>query len=87
MRNKRTATYDKLGILTLADNRPVVYRIQTLTGKDNYVGAKRKGRLDQITEHLGEIPGSVIKIAQYDSLEDAMAAAQRIINREKPKYN
>lgn len=85
---KKTATYDKPNILTLADDKPIVYRIQTQTGKDNYVGVAKRGRAaDRIAEHLGEIPGSIVKITQHDSLADAMVAAQRIINRCQPKYN
>jgi len=83
----RTASYDKAGIRTLADNKPVVYRIQDQSGKDNYVGVARRGRVDEIAEHLGVVPGCVVKIVQYDSLEDAMIASQRIINRSEPKYN
>lgn len=85
---KKTAAYNKTGIAKLADDKPIVYRIQTPSGKDNYVGVAKRGRAsDRIAEHLGEIPGSVVKIVQHDSLADAKAAAQRIINRCQPKYN
>lgn len=84
---KRTCTYDKSGISTLADNKPVVYRIQDRRGKDNFVGVAKRERVDEIAEHLGCVPGVMIRITQYDSLADAKAAEQRIINRVKPKYN
>ena len=85
---KRNATYDKAGIETLADDKPIVYRIQTQTGKDNYVGVAKRGRAsDRIAEHLGEIPGAKVKIEQHATIQDAKASEARIIKRQQPKYN
>ena len=85
---RMTASYDKQGILTLADDKPVVYRIQDARGKDNYVGSVRVGRLvDRISEHLGEIPGAMVRIQQHESIQSAKVAEQRIINRVKPRFN
>ena len=85
---KPTASYDKAGIRTLADNKPIVYRIQTNSGKDNYVGVAKRGRVsDRIAEHLGEIPGAKVKIEQHSNIQDAKASEARIIKRQQPKYN
>ena len=85
---KPTASYDKAGIRTLADNKPIVYRIQNKNGKDLYVGVAKRGRAHAIImEHLGEIPGATVTIRQFDSLEEARIAEQQIINRCQPKYN
>lgn len=85
---KKTASYDKPGIKTLADDKPIVYRIQNKNGKDLYVGAARRGRAHEaIAEHLGRIPGATVTIQGFNSIEEAKIAEQRIINRCEPKYN
>ena len=85
---KKTADYNKTGIEKLVDNKPIVYRIQTQSGKDNYVGVAKRGRVsDRIAEHLGEIPGAKVKIEQHANLRDAKASEARIIKRQQPKYN
>ena len=85
---KRNATYDKAGIETLADDKPIVYRIQNRFGKDNYVGSAKRGRAhDIIAEHLGRIPGATVTIRRFDSLQEAKADEQKLINRHQPKYN
>ena len=85
---KRTATFDKTGIETLADDKPIVYRIKKKNGKDIYVGSARRGRAHEtIMEHLGVTPGATVTIQQFDSMEEAKIAEQRIINRSQPKFN
>ena len=37
--------YNKSGIDKLPDDKPVLYRIKTQTGKDNYVGVAKRGRV------------------------------------------
>ena len=85
---KRTAAFDKAGIETLADDKPIVYRIKKNSGKDIYVGAARRGRAHEtIMEHLGKIPGTTVTILVFNSMEEAKIAEQRIINRDQPKFN
>ena len=85
---KRNATYDKAGIKTLADDKPIVYRILNQRGKDNYVGSAKRGRAHAtITEHLGQIPGATVVIQRFDSLQEAKIAECRIIKRCQPKFN
>ncbi len=85
---KKTAHYNKTGIEKLADDKPAVYRIQTKGGKDNYVGVAKRGRVaERIAEHLGEVPGSKVKIEQHASIRDAKASEARIIKRQQPKFN
>ena len=85
---KKTASYDKPGIKTLADDKPIVYRIQNKNGKDLYVGAARRGRAHEaIAEHLGKIPGATVTIQRSDSMEEARIAEQKLINMYNPKYN
>lgn len=85
---KKTADYNKIAVEKLADDKPVVYRIQTKRGSDNYVGVAKRGRVgERIAEHLGEIPGAKVKIEQHASIQDAKASEARIIKRQQPKYN
>ncbi len=87
MANKK-ADYNKTAVQKLADDKPVVYRIQTKGGKDNYVGVAKRGRVgERIAEHLDTIPGAKVKIEQHSSIQDAKASEARIIKRHQPKYN
>lgn len=85
---KKTANFNKNDIQNLPNDKPVVYRIQTEGGKDNYVGSAQRGRAsERIGEHLGEVPGAKVKIEQYPSIGTAQASETRIIKRQQPKYN
>ncbi len=85
---QKRADYNKTDVEKLADDKPVVYRIQTEGGKDNYVGVAKRGRVsDRIAEHLGEIPGAKVKIEQHANIQDAKASEARIVKRQQPKYN
>lgn len=85
---KKSTKYNKTNIQKLSDDKPVVYRIQTEGGKDNYVGIAKRGRVtERITEHLGEVPGAIVKIEQHSSIQDAGASEARIIKEQQPKYN
>lgn len=85
---KKSANYSKKGIEELPDNKPVLYRIETESGKPNYVGVAKRGRVqDRVAEHLTEIPGAKVSIEQFSSISDAVAKEMRVINRSKPKYN
>lgn len=85
---KKKSKYNSSGISELADDKPIVYRIKTPGENDNYIGsAKRYRGQERIGEHLGEIPGATVEIKQYDTIDEAMKAEARLIQRNQPKYN
>ena len=88
----KSTKYNESGISKLPDDKPVVYKIQSDSGKNNYTGIAKRGRVQgRISEHLpggkDYIPGSKVKIEQMNSIADARAKESRIISRSKPKYN
>ncbi len=88
----KSTGYNKTGVSKLPDDKPVVYKIQSESGKNNYTGIAKRGRVqERISEHLpggkDYIPGSKVKIEQMNSIADARAKESRIIARSKPKYN
>lgn len=84
----RKVNFNKSGIEKLPDNKPVLYRIETGSGKPNYVGVAQRGRVkDRLNEHLGEIPGANVIIEQFRSIADARSKEANVINRSQPKYN
>ena len=51
--SRKTVKLNKQGIAKLPDNKPVVYKIQTGSGANNYTGIAQRGRVqERITEHL-----------------------------------
>lgn len=87
MSTKKT-NYNKTGIKNLPNDKPVLYRIETESGKLNYVGIAQRGRAqDRLREHLGEIPGATVRIQQFNSIRDARGKEVRVIKRNQPKYN
>ena len=87
---KKTVSYNKSGAEKLPDAKPVIYRILTDSGKTNYVGVAKKGRVqDRVSEHLedGKIPGAKVQIEQMPSIDAAKQKEENIISRTKPKYN
>lgn len=87
---KKTVKFNKSGASELPKNKPVVYKIKTDTGKANYVGIAKRGRIQKrIREHLsdGNIPGAKVQIEQKRSIQEARKTEARIIARNKPKYN
>jgi len=87
---KKTVKFNETGANNLPNDKPVVYKIQTETGKTNYVGIAKRGRVqERIAEHLaaGEITGSKVLIEQMSSISDARAKEKNIIARNKPKFN
>lgn len=80
--------YNKSGVEKLPDDKPVLYRIQTEGGKDNYVGVAQRNRVrERIAEHFGEIPGAKVSIVQFSSIDEARAKEANVIKRAQPKYN
>ena len=84
----KRVNYNKTKIQNLPNDKPVVYRIETKSGKPNYVGVAKRGRVqDRIGEHLGEIPGAKVQIEQFSSIKDARSKEANVIKRSQPKYN
>ena len=87
---RKTVPFNQRGAAKLPDNKPVVYKIQTESGKTNYVGVAKRGRVqERIQEHLdaGEIPGAKVLIEQVGSIQEAKQVESRVIARTQPKYN
>jgi len=80
------------GIGKLPENRPVMYRIETSSGKDNYIGVAKRGRVqERIGEHLvgakDPIPGAKVQIEQQPTIQRAEQKEKTVIARSQPKYN
>lgn len=88
---RKKVSYNKSSVDKLPDDKPVVYRIKTGGGSDNYVGVAQRGRVqERLDEHLSGsdyVPGTSVEIEQMDSISEARAKESRLINRNKPKYN
>jgi hypothetical protein len=89
---KKTVPFNQKGIEELPDNKPVVYKILTDGGTNNYTGVAQRGRVrDRLGEHLAggrdHVPGARVEIEQMSSIKDAEAKEGRIIARTKPHYN
>lgn len=89
---KRTVDFNNTGIEKLPNKKPVVYKILTEGGKNNYTGIAQRGRVqDRVAEHLpggkDYVPGSKIQIEQMKSIEEARDKEASIISRSDPKYN
>jgi hypothetical protein len=84
----RTVKYNKQGIDKLPNDKPVLYRIKTESGKMNYVGVAQRGRVrERISEHLEKIPGEKVQIEQFSSISDAQKKEINVIRRAQAKYN
>jgi TIR domain len=87
----KTVTLSREGISQLAEDKPIVYKILTDGGKNNYTGVAKRGQI-QVTlqEHLQNgknyIPGTKIQIERMSSRQEAQQKANRIIKRSKPKH-
>ncbi len=89
---RRTVDFNKGGIGKLQNDKPVVYRILTPSGRTNYIGVAQRGRVqERLIEHLHDgkdyIPGAKVQIEQMGSIDEARAKAERIIAIAKPPYN
>lgn len=86
--SKKTVKYKPDAIDKLPNNKPVVYKIETQGGNNNYTGSAKRGRVnDRIKEHLSDIPGAKVQIEQMSSISAALKKESNIIARTKPKYN
>ena len=80
--------YNKQGIGQLPNDKPVIYRIETESGRMNYVGVAQRGRVqERLSEHLGKIPGARVRIEQFNSISDAQKKEVNVIRRNQAKYN
>lgn len=89
---KKTVDFNKTGIGKLPNNKPVVYKILTESGGNNYTGIAQRGRVEErLEEHLvggkDPVPGTKVQIEQMKSIEGAREKESRIISRSDPKYN
>lgn len=80
--------FNKTGIENLPNNKPVVYKIMTEGGRNNYTGVAERGRVQgRLKEHIGNIPGRAIQIEQMNSISAAKKKEAGIIKKSQPKYN
>jgi hypothetical protein len=89
---QKTVSFNPKGIEKLPDNKPVVYKILTGGGKNNYTGVAQRGRVqERLKEHLpgGKdcVPGAKVQVEQLSTIKDAQAKETRIIARTKPPHN
>ena len=84
----KTVKYTKQGIDQLPNDKPVLYRIKTESGKMNYVGIAQRGRVrERISGHLEKVPGAKVQIEQFSSITDAQKKEINVIRRTQAKYN
>ena len=89
---RKTVRFNKSGLEKLPENKPVVYKIVTKGGANNYIGVAKRGRVqDRLSEHLpggpDAIPGAKVVIEQMDKVADARQKEANMIKRAQPKYN
>lgn len=89
---KKTVAFTDKGINKLPDDKPVVYKILTDGGKNNYTGIAKRGRVqERLQEHLpggkDAIPGAKVQIEQMPSIDDARNKEARVITRSQPPHN
>ena len=60
---KKTVNFSKQGISKLLNDKPVVYKILTDAGNNNYTGIAGRGNVqDRLQDHLGNIPGAKVQV-------------------------
>lgn len=89
---KKTVPFTEAGIGKLPNDKPVIYKVLTEGGRNNYTGVAKQGRVqDRLREHLpgGQepVPGKKMQIEQMPSIDEARAKESRIIRRSQPPYN
>lgn len=89
---RKTVKFTPSGIDALPNSKPAVYRIQTASGRANYVGVAQRGRAqDRLREHLpgakDPVPGTKVQVSYTTSIDLARKTEARAIARTKPKYN
>ena len=92
MMGKKTVNFNGEGITKLPNDKPVVYKVLTQGGNNNYTGTSKRGRVqERLKEHLpggkDYIPGAKVQIEQMSSIGEAKQKESRVIRRSKPRYN
>lgn len=90
--SRRRVPFNRSGIDRLPDDRPVVYRIQTEGGRNNYTGTAMRGRVqERLREHLPSgkdpIPGASVEIEQTRTIQEARRRESEVISRSRPPHN
>lgn len=88
----KTVNFTIEGISQLPNDKPIVYKVLTQGGRNNYTGVAKKGEVyTTIQKHLqpgkNYIPGCKVKIERMSTIQEAQEKADRIIKITKPKYN
>jgi len=90
---KKTARMSTIGINSLPNDKPVVYKILDRKGENIYTGIAGRGNVrDRLEDHLpghrDAIPGAYkVQIDRQSSIREAERKEVRVISRSKPKYN
>ncbi|MCH7905324.1 MAG: GIY-YIG nuclease family protein [Armatimonadetes bacterium] len=89
---KKTVRMNKSGVDKLPDDKPVVYKIKSDSGKNNYTGIAKRGNVqERVGDHLkggkDYVPGTKVQIEQKKSISEARQQEKRIIKQQQPKYN
>lgn len=89
---EKTVPLNQKGVEKLPDNKPVVYKILTDGGNNNYTGVAQRGRVqERLKEHLrggrDYVPGAKVQIQQMGTIKEAEAKERRIISRARPPHN
>ena len=89
---QKTFRFTWAGITNLPENKPVVYIIRSKSGRANYVGFAKRGRVqERISEHLPNgpdaIPGAKVVVEPVDDLANAKQKQMNMIKRMQPTYN
>jgi len=85
---KKTVNFNKTGLGKLPANKPVMYEIKTESGKVNYVGVAKRGRVqERLKEHLSDgkdyVPGAKVQIEQFGSIVEARRKERSVIASAK----
>ena len=89
----RSQKFTKTNIGKMPENKAIVYKIKSNTGKNLYTGIAGRGRgQDRLLEHKeskGEkIPGGTrFQITQVKNKDRAEQVEKQIIRKEQPKFN
>ncbi len=88
----KTVRFTDKGIASIPNDKPVVYKIETESGRNNYTGIAQRGRVqDRLREHLpgarDPVPGAKVHIEQMPSIDEARAKEARILRRSSPPHN
>ena len=89
---KKTVKFKPQDIEQLPKDKPVVYKILSKSGTNNYTGSSQKGQVrNRLIDHLpggkDHVPGSKVQVEQMNSIAEAREKETRIIARSKPRFN